>query len=194
MDTGRRLARGSIAAAFSTWVALAFHVLGGGAVPAVAGLLIPFVLSWCACVRLAGWRTDALRLTASVVVSQALFHLLFAVGASGQVVGGHHGAGAELGAANISGAAPSSQMWLAHVMAAVVTVLALRSGEQAVSRLTRAVLDVARRLCAAPSFAPLVIGAGPSLIMRPAVTVRDDLGRFHRDISRRGPPVGAHPH
>lgn len=192
MRTGRRLARGSIAAALSTWVALAFHLLGGGDLPAVAGVVIPFVLSWCACVGLAAWRAHALRLSASVLVSQGLFHLLFTLGASGRAEGGHHGSPVDLGSAEAAAAAPSSHMWLAHLVAAAITVLALRSGEQALIRLSRALIDGARRLCAAPVLERLDTLARAGSIPD-AVDVREDLGRFHRDISRRGPPVGAQP-
>lgn len=192
MGTGRRLARGSIAAALSTWVALAFHLLGGGELPAIAGVVIPFVLSWCACVGLAAWRGHALRVSASVLVSQGLFHLLFTLGASGRVEGGHHGSPVSLGSTESAAGAPWSHMWLAHLLAAAITVLALRSGEQALTRLSRALVDGARRLCAVPVLEGVAIlprgGSVPD-----AVDVRPGLGRFHRDISRRGPPVGAQP-
>lgn len=190
MSAGRRVARGSIAAGLATWVALAFHLLGGGGMPTPAGIITPFVLSWCACVALAGWREHALRLTVSVLVSQALFHLLFTLGAPAAAHGGHHGSAVHLGQAEAVGAAPWSHMWLAHLVAAAITVLALRSGEQALGRLSRAILAGARRLCAPPVLDPLFrVVAPPSMPTRP--DVRPGLGWFHREISRRGPPVSA---
>ncbi len=191
MSAGRRLVRGSIAAGLSTWIALAFHLLGGGEVPAAVGVIIPFVLSWCACVTLATWRRDALRLTTSVIASQGLFHLLFTLGAAGASSGGHHGSAVHLGAADAAGGAAWSQMWLAHLVAAGITVLALHSGERALRQLARAVVAVARRLWAAPDLAATGIAVVPVARATATVDVRPSLGHFHRDISRRGPPVGS---
>ncbi len=191
MSSRRRLARGSIAAGLATWLALAFHLLGGGDVPAVAGVVIPFVLSWCACVVLAAWRGHALRLTASVVLSQGLFHLLFTLGATGAASGGHHGSAARLGSPDVAGAAPWTHMWLAHLVAAAITVVALHSGERALARVSRTVVDAARRLCAVPRLEPVVIAVGDLPAKPRGVDGFADLGRFHRDIRRRGPPVSA---
>lgn len=189
MSSRRRLARGSVAAAFSTWVALTFHLLGGGGLPAIAGVVIPFVLSWCACVVLAAWRGDALRLTASVLLSQGLFHTLFTLGATGGARGGHHGMTVDLGATDVAGAATWSHMWLAHAVAAAITVIGLRSGETALARISRAVLDAARGLCIGPVTEPSGLAVATAPAQPRAVMVRPDLGRFHRDIRRRGPPV-----
>lgn len=193
MSSGRRLARGSIAAGLSTWIALFFHLVGGGGAPAVAGVAIPFVLSWCACVVLAAWRGHALRLAASVVLSQGLFHLLFTLGATGGVRGGHHGATMHLGATDLAAASTWTHMWLAHLVAAAITILALHSGERALTRLSRMVLDAARRLCAAPRLEPAATVIGPVPAMASVVDDFRSLGRFHRDISRRGPPVSLRP-
>lgn len=193
MSSRRRLGRGSIAAGVSTWLALAFHLLGRGETPAVAGIVIPFVLSWCACVVLAAWRGHALRLTASVVLSQGLFHLLFTLGATGAAAGGHHGSPARLGAVDVAGGASWSHMWLAHLAAAAITILALHSGERAIARLSRLVVDAARRLCEVPSLQPLVpIHAGTRVVPR-VVVDPTGLGRFGRVIRRRGPPVSTRP-
>lgn len=190
MGSRRQLARGSVAAAFSTWVALTFHVLGGGDAPAPAGVVIPFVLSWCACVSVAGWRRDAPRLAASVLVSQGLFHLLFTLGATSGAAGGHHGSAIHLGGADVAGAAPWSHMWLAHLLAAGITIVGLHSGERALARLGRATVGLARRLCTVPArprrVTPLAV---PSSAPPHVTDVRPALGHFDRAISRRGPPV-----
>lgn len=195
MRAGQRVARGSLAAALSTWIALAFHLVGGGDAPAAPGVVVPFVLSWCACVRLAAWRADALRLTGSVVVSQTLFHACFALGAGGGVTGGHHGSAVHLGPSPVlSGGTAGPQMWLAHLGAAVITVLALRSGEQALRRLGRAVVTVARRLLLpVPSTRPWT---PPQPVVVPTIaTAGTGAGLAHVDrvIRRRGPPVGGRP-
>ncbi|MDK8433450.1 MULTISPECIES: hypothetical protein [unclassified Brevibacterium] len=76
---GRRARRGSAAAGFATFVALTSHVIGGGALPTLMGVLVPLVLSTLVCVLLAGRRLSLPRLSLSVVASQSLFHLLFSV-------------------------------------------------------------------------------------------------------------------
>ena len=75
----RRALRGSLAATAATFVALTSHILGGGALPAAMGVIVPLALSSLVCVLLAGRRLSLPRLTVSVGVSQALFHLLFSL-------------------------------------------------------------------------------------------------------------------
>ncbi|WP_152345982.1 hypothetical protein [Brevibacterium sp. CFH 10365] len=75
----RRALRGSLAAAAATFVALTSHILGGGALPTAMGVIVPLALSSLVCVLLAGRRLSLPRLTISVGVSQALFHLLFSL-------------------------------------------------------------------------------------------------------------------
>ncbi|WP_208085535.1 hypothetical protein [Brevibacterium atlanticum] len=75
----RRTLRGILAAAAATFVALTSHLLGGGAFPTALGIIVPLALSILACVLLAGRRLSLPRLTVSVGVSQALFHLLFSL-------------------------------------------------------------------------------------------------------------------
>lgn len=75
----QRALRGSAAAVFATFVALASHMIGGGALPSAMGVVVPLVLSMLVCVLLAGRRLSLLRLSLSVLASQSLFHLLFSV-------------------------------------------------------------------------------------------------------------------
>ncbi|TSI12801.1 hypothetical protein FO013_18620 [Brevibacterium aurantiacum] len=71
--------RGTAAAVFATFVALASHMIGGGALPSAMGVVVPLVLSMLVCVLLAGRRLSLPRLSLSVLASQSLFHLLFSV-------------------------------------------------------------------------------------------------------------------
>src|SRR5690606_16871403 len=82
MRTARmtRVARGSAAATLATFVALLSHVAAGGAMPGWLGVAAPWMFSILVCVPLAGRRLSVLRVTAAVVVSQALFHVLFVLG------------------------------------------------------------------------------------------------------------------
>lgn len=194
MDAGRRLLQGSVAAGVSTWLALAFHLLAGGDFPALAGLVIPFVLSWCACVALAAWRTDVLRLSASVVASQALFHTLFVLGSAGQLNSGHAHAGTgglDPTSTHLVHSSAGSQMWLAHLGAAVITILALRSSEQEFSRLLRLAVDFVRRLVLPCIDVAVLSGPGVLLPSVPELRVGQGLERLAGTVTLRGPPVGA---
>ncbi|MCU4298632.1 hypothetical protein D3I60_16390 [Brevibacterium permense] len=75
----RRALRGTLAAAFATFVALTSHILGGGSFPTAMGIIVPLALSTLVCVLLAGRRLSLPRLTVSVGISQTLFHLLFSI-------------------------------------------------------------------------------------------------------------------
>ena len=75
----RRALRGTLAAAFATFVALTSHILGGGSFPTAMGVIVPLALSILVCVLLSGRQLSLLRLTVSVGISQTLFHLLFSL-------------------------------------------------------------------------------------------------------------------
>jgi len=75
----RRALRGTLAAAFATFVALTSHILGGGSFPTAMGVIVPLALSILVCVLLSGRRLSLPRLTFSVGISQTLFHLLFSL-------------------------------------------------------------------------------------------------------------------
>lgn len=75
----RRALRGTLAAAFATFVALTSHILGGGSFPTAMGVIVPLALSILVCVLLSGRHLSLPRLTVSVGISQTLFHLLFSL-------------------------------------------------------------------------------------------------------------------
>ncbi len=75
----RRALRGTLAAAFATFVALTSHILGGGSFPTAMGVIVPLALSILVCVLLSGSHLSLPRLTVSVGISQTLFHLLFSL-------------------------------------------------------------------------------------------------------------------
>ncbi|MGO1326368.1 MAG: hypothetical protein ACTMH8_12635, partial [Brevibacterium aurantiacum] len=135
----QRSLRGIAAAVFATFVALASHMIGGGALPSAMGVVVPLVLSMLVCVLLAGRRLSLLRLSLSVLVSQSLFHLLFSVFTP--MTGSHSPANAlerhamhhsgpetmpgsvfasDAGASMHTHASPG--MLLAHLIAAVLTI------------------------------------------------------------------------
>lgn len=195
MSAGRRVARGSIAAGLATWVALAFHLLGGGGMPTPAGIITPFVLSWCACVALAGWRLDSLRLSLSVAVSQVLFHGLFLLGTPTGTTGGGHSHGhaptlsGDTGAHAAHAMHASPAMGLAHVCAALVTIAALGWGEHALCRLVASLTSLASAL--GLSLPRPSSSAPPRPLSRPVwptLATLTDLGRFGPSCAPRGPP------
>ncbi len=207
-DGARRLTRGLGAAIASTLVALVSHVTAGGALPGPLGVVVPLVFSFTVCAVLAGVRMRWMRLSVSVAVSQLMFHVLFVLGATtpgtttSPAAGhtGHHGAdaaglltGTAEPAAHLAHA--SAGMWVAHALAGVVTVLALRHGEVVAARIAAVLLRFARRL--------LVLLPRPtSVVARPAaaaVVVADD-GPIRRvlllalgGVTRRGPPLTGRP-
>ncbi|MDQ0425618.1 MULTISPECIES: hypothetical protein [Cellulomonas] len=206
-DGARRLTRGLGAAIASTLVALVSHVTAGGALPGPLGVVVPLVFSFTVCSVLAGVRMRWMRLSVSVAVSQLMFHVLFVLGAttpgttSSSAVGhaGHHGADA---AGLLAGTAEpvahlahaSAGMWVAHALAGVVTVLALRHGEVVAARIAAVLLRFARRLLvllprptsvvARPAAAAIVVADGP---------VRRVLLLALGGVTRRGPPLAGRP-
>ncbi|MFJ4224616.1 hypothetical protein [Microbacterium sp. NPDC089695] len=127
--------RGLVASSVAIFVALAGHVSGGGAMPGALGILVPWMLSFAACVLLAGRRLSLIRLALSVGVSQFLFHTLFVLGTitpSGAAAPHVHGAPLVLPAvAGATGAVVADGgMWVGHLIAALVTVAALHRGER----------------------------------------------------------------
>lgn len=126
--------RGFAASAVAIFVALAGHVTAGGAMPGPLGILVPWVLSFMVCVLLAGRRLSVVRLTASVAVSQFLFHVLFVLGTLTPAVAAAphvHGAPLVLPAGGVPEAlVADGMMWVGHVFAALVTIAALHRGER----------------------------------------------------------------
>jgi hypothetical protein len=190
-----RVARGALAAGTATFTALLSHLAGGGVIPGWLGIAVPLLLATMVCTLLTGRRVSIVRLGIGVGVSQVLFHFLFVLGTiapSGQAVVAHH-AGTPL-------MPPASEpmhehlaptMWVGHAVAAVVTTLALWSGERlaAVLRmLAGRVVAWLRRLVhelitsvRAPRRAVRAVG-------RPS---HAPLSRHASSLSRRGPPFPA---
>lgn len=201
-----RAARGAVVAAFSTFVALASHVLAGGAVPGLLGIVVPLVFATSTCIALAGLRRSWLRLSVSVALSQLLFHTLFVVGAAststvtvvGGGTGGHagHGADATLMVMGSAGSSMShashagASMWVAHAVAALVTVVTLQRGEAVLTRFAR----LAGRLVAVlflPVVRLLVLPSHPrtALSSVEGSWVPSPLPVVSTGTVRRGPPA-----
>lgn len=198
-----RFARGWLVAGASTLVAAFSHVAGGGMQPGVLGVVLALAVAVPVSIALAGVHLSTVRLAAAVALSQVAFHLLFSLGASGDggasASGGHHATlvistvtqATVSGGGHVAMVMGGPAMWLAHAVAAVVTIAALRRGEGAVWALVRLAvrgLVVARLLTAGhlPDSSgvarpPRAAGARPLPPGRRHLTARP----------RRGPPCPA---
>ena len=146
---GARLVRGWAAAFAATAVASASHVLAGGLIPHPSIVLFCLAMSGMISCALAGRSLSLARLSAAVVFSQGLFHVIFSLGSAPAAVGagsGHaHHAGPTLvetgtAAAAVAATAPvhGLVMWLSHALAAAATVWIVAHGERALVRLFEA--------------------------------------------------------
>ena len=179
-----RALRGTAAACVATLVAATAHTLAGGGAPSLALVVAIAVLASPVGVLLAGRRLATWRVAASVVVSQALFHVAFALTADADptMLHGHHVAhlGGDLSAVVL----PAPPMMLAHLVAAAATVLALTRGERMLRALGRGI-----RSLFAPVVAVVPPAAQPRQVALPARRVRVRARTVLSDLSRRGPPV-----
>lgn len=179
------------------FVALAGHVTAGGAMPGPLGIVVPWVLSFMVCVLLAGRKLSATRLGISVAISQFLFHVLFVLGTitpSGVVTPHVHGTPLVLPtAATIPDAVVADgTMWIGHVFAAAVTIVALYRGE----RLLLGLRDLAQqsirwvqRRVAVTSIAPRTPVRPAPLPTTDAVVLRSAL--LLSTLRGRAPPLSA---
>lgn len=184
-----------VAGSTATFVALLSHVAGGGAMPGLLGIVVPWVLALAVSVTLAGRRLSAIRLALSVAISQFLFHVLFTVGASPVAAPtGHHAGAVEPAFLAVSAGATApanSIMWIGHAVAAVITIAALYRGERAVRRVMAFALAVARRVSRAITAR---LGT-PHSATRPVPAARAFRGSAPWDAARRlapgrrGPPL-----
>ncbi len=204
MTTGRqlRVTRAAAAASVATFVALLSHVVAGGEPPALVGVLLVWAVSLVVATLLVGRRLSVARLSLTVVAAQVLFHTFFIVcapAASATSARMHHAAShhaAHMPLAESIGqtsdalalSAASGLMWLAHVLAAVLTVVLLHRGERLVITLIRQADRLARRMIRL--LAPPALPAGQARMRAPIPS--STLRLPHPLIvapARRGPPV-----
>lgn len=187
MDTRwARVARGLTAAGFAVFVAAFSHVSVGGQSPTPFAIGVSLVISGALCTMLAGRKLSVARLTIGVGVSQFLFHGLFS-GLGLPVAAAH-----QMAAMTMDASAPAhdetAAMWLAHTVAAVITIAALRYAGTAFwgvaqtarllfARLTGVLVPV---IPALPRFAA---AAGAPFLPR-------DLALLLSPMRHRGPPMG----
>ncbi|MGG7465245.1 hypothetical protein [Plantibacter sp. YIM 135347] len=207
-----RALRGMVAATLSTFVALLSHIAGGGAMPGPLGIVVPLVFSTLVCVMLAGRRLSLIRLSIAVAISQVLFHTLFVLGAVAGAGGTGAAGGSAGGSASMAGhamhggpvmldaaAAPLAHsghvapwMWIAHVVAGLITIAALHRGETILGRLAEVKELVLQRLV------PAALAVLADLVAPPGRRARVDgfdavvlhpLGVYPSTSVLRGPPA-----
>ena len=193
-DRGTRVARGTVAASVATFVALLSHVTAGGTVPGAFGIVVPLALSFVVCVALAGRRLSVWRLGAAVTLSQILFHALFVLGTYDTGRASHvHGVATVLDGPAGPLVTADATMGGWHLLAAVVTTLALHRGESTVA-LLRVLAD---RLLVWLRARAAIIAVGPlpvPLRRVPVVViaaVRPASLLLTASARRRGPPLFA---
>lgn len=199
-----RLTRGMLASGVAIFVAALFHVAGGGAAPGPVALALSMAFATLGSVLLTARRLSLWRLTATVGLSQFLFHALFSLGQGGARFAApegmahlHPGAHLTLMARTMPvGTMPaahgndlSPSMWVTHATAALITVVVLRVGERAFWGL----FDTARvRIArAADRLVAVPVAVTPSAIA-PAThepTRLRDLGLPLARLRHRGPPA-----
>src|SRR5690606_25185527 len=188
-----RLLRGALLGTVATLLAALSHVIGGGPAPSGLALLLGTVFAatvgTIAVGRVvAGRSVGVWRPAIAVGIAQFVFHVAFSLLTTGTAVrtGGHHHHAvftitADPAAAVAQGGAA---MWLAHLGAAVLTVLYLRHLERRVwtvlARLGGVLLRELELRMPRPAGRPL----------RLAVTreVRAASALLRNSIERRGPP------
>lgn len=214
-DRRQRALRGSLAASFATFVALASHVIGGGSLPTMMGLIVPLALSALVCALLAGRQLSLWRLSVSVGVSQALFHLLFMVFTPMASVaapataperhalhhGGPHGSmgsvdsvssmGPMSGAETTMHAHTSAPMITAHVVAAIITIAMIYCSESLPSKLCEFGRLIIRALVPVLLSAHTVPEGPRSTGVTGTEEIPQVLGVLRSPVLRRGPPQAA---
>jgi len=192
MDRRQRALRGVGASALAVFVAALFHVAGGGAEPTAVAMAVGFLLAAPVCVLLAGRRPALWRLALSVAVAQFGFHFLFGLGQPSDVTFGGDTAMAGMPGMQlaVSGGAPAelatSTMWAGHAAAALVTIAALRHGEQLMRRMLQLAARFLVRVVALISLpvAPTARAAASALVP-PLLSPQFLIGA----LRHRGPPV-----
>lgn len=211
-----RLLRGGTAASIATAVALGGHLVGGGAMPAWLGILVPWWLAVAVCTLLAGTRFSLVRMGVAVLASQALFHGLFSAGTPGDPgralvdppgshlghaghgtgsVAGHGAHGGGEGVASVAdhalhGSHSDLRMLLLHVLAAMVTAVLLQHGESVLMRCARLALTVLAVLAHPPLLLiTLLVPERPDRPLPAAPYLLHAQRAVLAPQLRRGPPV-----
>ncbi|WP_309708361.1 hypothetical protein, partial [Pseudolysinimonas sp.] len=132
-----RVARGWITGAFATLAAAVSHGVADGAAPSTLALGSALVFAGVLGTFLVGRRASLPRLVAIVAGSQLAFHLVFSWLTPGTATAAsHHVSPAVLDPA-VAHHGTDPEMWAAHALAMLVTIVFLRRAELALWSLLR---------------------------------------------------------
>ena len=195
-DRQLRALRGAAASGAATVLAAVSHTVGGGTAPAPLLVVAMAAVLMPPAVMLMGRRMSLPRLIATVLSSQAAFHLAFAaLGApttepafTADHAGHVHDVSASL-AESTSGAPfllgqTGAAMLAAHALSALLTIALLWRGERALRAIASWAFAVVRR---AADPAPALPSAPPA-VPSEAPATRESL-LFHDVRLQRGPPA-----
>ena len=181
-----RLLRGAAASSVATIIAAVSHTIGGGAPPHPLLVIALAVLLTPVAAVMIGRRPSLVRLSAAVLLSQTVFHVLFvALGATATptvATTGHQHA-LVLTAAPGESVAPDAGMLGAHVVAGILTIAMLWRGEA----MLRAVSHWVRAVLRCRVLQPRADWPVPASIAHTARVFLSTI--LVGDLRRRGPPV-----
>jgi hypothetical protein len=181
-----RVARGWVVGVFATALAALSHAVAGGGTPSPLALGVGVVFGGMLGTFALSARPSLPRLTITVALTQAVFHVVFSTLGSAAPVAGHAHDTLVMAQPVAHAHVDTPLMWLSHTLAGLLTLAVLRHAERALWRLLRGFV----RLIAAPFRGVTIASATPRGIpVSPASPVRL-LGRvLLSGVSRRGPPV-----
>lgn len=179
-----RALRGSASAAVATLIAATSHTLGGGGAPPAWLLLTVAVLAAPLAVWIVGRAPSLWRTAVVVVASQALFHTTFILLGNAQLRPAEH----IHGLPTLAGATPhvhnlGAPMIVAHLLAAVVTVILVAHGERMLRSVARGIRHLLGRIDV-----PVSLAVFPHIPPRGGVW-HPTGHRFQTAFSLRGPPA-----
>ena len=190
-----QLSRAGLASAFAVATAAVSHTIAGGQAPSILALALSLVLATLVSIPLVGKSASLFRIAATVLFGQMVLHGLYAMFPASlasslslsvpshnhEMV--HSGMPGDLVSAD---SAPGTWMIVAHVLAAVVTVVVLRNAELAMG-----ILRVIGRLIVAAFTVPTGVAAiaVPRANALATFESKLSLSFFPSGIHRRGPPL-----
>jgi hypothetical protein len=175
-----RTVRAAVVGLTAISLALLGHVAAGGPAPAPGPLLLVVLVVLLVSSGLSGKRWTTGPLLAVLLGSQALFHVAFG-GAGAHAHGGQH-----LAAGSATSGHPALLMLVGHTVAALLTALLLRRGED---WLCGVVALLARAWRAARIAAAQPVAAAPGAAWCLARDTSAALGLLEHVVARRGPPA-----
>jgi hypothetical protein len=177
-----RVVRAAVVGLSASGLALLGHVVAGGPAPSPGPLMVLVLVVLLVSVALSGRRWTTSPLLAVLLGSQAVFHVAFGGAGAAHAHGGQH-----LADGSAMPGHPGLLMLVGHTVAAVVTALLLRRGEDWLWGVV-ALLGRAWRAARIAAERP-VAAATRALPMCRSREVPPALRLLEHAVARRGPPA-----